>query len=428
MLVAGVYLLSMAGSWVVTDLGEALLSATRLLDEGSLDLAAPGASAPEVPWTVQSPGRPMRSRLAPLTPLTLAPLLAIDRLLGWDDPRPDGRLVHLQGVLACLGGLALMGAAVRRAGASPRAAGVAVAVTGLTWPVWRAARRAGPESLLVLLVCAFVAARTLEDVAPRRSRAVQWIVCGALPWTHPTGVFVAGALVLSVLLERNERSPVARLRHAAPHLLACAAGAASFMAIWNLGFHGDLLRGGYGLYGGASGFGQVPFLAGAANHVAALAPQVAPLVLLAAAGWWRGRSPIAAATAGPMLALVLLALFATFDQPEPERRLACAWPAFGAVLGRSFDGIDRRHAAPLSVGAAAALGLHFFMRDEGRYFQGLGGLFYPAVIWVELLVEGRPWWLVAVPVLALISVIWLAARRLAALPGATSDVELRRLP
>jgi len=294
-------------------------------------------------------------------------------------------------------------------------------VAGLSWPVWRAARRAGPESLLVFLVCAFVAARSREELAPGRSRAVQWIVCGVLPWTHPTGVFVAGALACSVLLEWKARSPVARLGHVAPHLLACTAGAASFMLLWNLGFHGDLISGGYGLYGGASGFGQVSALAGAVHHVAALALQVAPLVLLGAVGWWRARDPIPAATAGPLLALVLLALFATFDQPEPERRLACAWPAWGALLGHSFDRIDRRHATPLSVGATAAIALHFFMRDEGRYFQGLGGLFYPAVIWVELLVEGRPWWLVAVPVLALVSAIGLAARRLAALPGATSE-------
>lgn len=421
-LILAVYLLTLSGSWLSTDLGEALLTARSLLDRGSLTLAGPDQELAEMPWLHREDGEPLRSRLAPLTPATLAPLLALDRWLGFEKPRPDGRLVHLQGILACGAALALLGIAVRGSGGSPRAAALAVAMTGFAWPVWRSSRRAGPEALLILLVALFAAGRSLEARGDeRRGRALQWIAGLVLPWAHPTGVIVAIALALSVLLEAP-RGFGGRLRKAAPLAAAGAAGTLSVMLIWNLGVHGDLLRGGYGAYDPAAGFAHVSPLRGAWRYTAALAPQVGLLVGLAAAAWAASRPRVPpAATAAPLVTLGLLALFSTFYQPEPARRLACAWPAWGALLGHTWDRIDRPRAAAGLTVLAAMLGLHFFLREEGRYFEGPGGLFYPAVLWVELLLDGRSPWLVGVPVALLAGAAGVAGRALAGLDGATRD-------
>src|SRR4029453_3770865 len=51
---------------------------------------------------------PPPHRLPPGPALTLVPLLVLDRLLGWEDARDYGRLVHLQGHLFVLAGLALV--------------------------------------------------------------------------------------------------------------------------------------------------------------------------------------------------------------------------------------------------------------------------------------------------------------------------------
>jgi hypothetical protein len=138
------------------------------------------------------------------------------------------------------------------------------------------------------------------------------------------------------------------------------------------------------------------------------------------AGRPRGGVPPGAAAA-PLVTLGLLALFSTFYQPEPARRLACAWPLWGVLLGQTWDRVDRPRAVEALVLLAAAVGLHFFMREEGRYFEGPGGLFYPAVLWVELLLDGRSPWLVGVPVALLAGACWLCARALPGLSGPAGE-------
>src|SRR5262245_18340695 len=84
--VASLHLLTTAGGWYVTDHAEYLFVARRLLDHGSLDLAVPGAGrVASLPRVVTGPGGTLRSRLLPATPLTLVPLLAADRALGFQD-------------------------------------------------------------------------------------------------------------------------------------------------------------------------------------------------------------------------------------------------------------------------------------------------------------------------------------------------------
>jgi hypothetical protein len=234
-------------------------------------------------------------------------------------------------------------------------------------------------------------------------------------------VIVAAALALSVLLETpTSLGYRGRLASAAPTLAATAAGTLSLMLFWNLGVHGDLLRGGYGAYDEAAGFAHVTPVAGAWHYLRGVAPPAGLLVGTALWAWWASRPRLPpGALAAPLVTLGLLALFSTFYQPEPARRLACAWPAWGVLLGHTWDRVDRPRLAAWLVLLAASVGCAFFMRYEGRYFEGPGGLFYPAVLWVELLLDGWSPWLVGLPLALLAGTAWLAGRALPRLEGRT---------
>jgi hypothetical protein len=54
------------------------------------------------------------------------------------------------------------------------------------------------------------------------------------------------------------------------------------------------------------------------------------------------------------------------------------------------------------------------MAEEGRYYQGPDGLFYPSVLWVKLALDHAPAWKTLLPVAALVAMAALAAARLAA--------------
>jgi hypothetical protein len=185
LLIVSIQLLTLAGTWYIVDHHEVLYMARRLLHQGTFTLWRPGE--PPAPFNRWDPDGPTRSRFLPTTSLTVVPLLALDEALGWDDPRHFGRLVHLQGELFVLATLLLLAAALRRDGASPRAVALAVVVTGLSGPLWLISRRAGPEPILALLVCAFVAAGTRRGAEAGGGRGVQAAVCAALPWVHATG-------------------------------------------------------------------------------------------------------------------------------------------------------------------------------------------------------------------------------------------------
>jgi hypothetical protein len=95
-------------------------------------------------------------------------------------------------------------------------------------------------------------------------------------------------------------------------------------------------------------------------------------------------------------------MFASFHQPEPTRRLAAVWPAFGAVAGLTWDRVRLPAATPQAlVAATGLLGFYWLMRQEGRHFPGPGGLFYPNVVWVERILSGAPAWQL-LPALALL--------------------------
>lgn len=418
LLVASVHLLTTAGAWYVTDHAEYLFVARRLLDHGSFDLAEPGVRRLDaLPWVLPSSGETLRTRLLPVTPLTLVPFLALDRALGLEHPSQYGRLVHLQGHVFVLAGLGLLASALRRAGASAQATAVAVALTGLCWPVWLIARRIGPEPILLFLVCLYLAAESWVDARGRRRRGlVRFAVCALLPWVSPTGPLIGLALVLAEAFDalpcRRRGHDVGRVRPG-PVLPATAllVGIAGHTWLWNLHYHGHWWLGGYASYYASQGpFGASDPWSGLAVHVWDLVRQSPWLLLLALLGLSASRSPQAAGLTLPAtLTVLLLAVFATFHQPEPARRLAVVWPCWAALVGRTWDRLELRNPLPqMLVALAGATGLHGLFRDEGRRHLGPDGLYYPNVLWVERLISGAPLWQWA-PVLAALLLALLAS-------------------
>ncbi len=396
--VAALQLATLPGHWIVTDQGEALLSARRLLDAGTLTLADAGVAAvPEAPWAPVERGAPVRSRLLPGTTLLLAPLLALDRALGLARAREFGVLVHAQGALCLVAALAFASAGLRRSGFADAPAACALAALGLAWPAWMVAHRSGPEPALLALGCAFVAAPA--GSAGRWPRALALL---AMPWFNPSGsVLAAGLAGGAWLAERGGLA--ARTRAAGVELAAAGLGQALVMAAWNWGYHGHWLDGGYHLVEGRASFGVVPLHEGLARHAGALLVQAPALALLAALGL---RSAPAAAASAALVLCAHLLFFATYEFQEPARRLA---PALSALLPLAAAG-----AAALSPRARAGAvvlallsGLHHFFAVEGRSLAGPHGLFYPSIAWVE-------WWIAGGPGLPLLAATLVASLALLA--------------
>lgn len=108
----------------------------------------------------------------------------------------------------------------------------------------------------------------------------------------------------------------------------------------------------------------------------------------------------------------MVLVFATFPQPEPTRRMAAAWPAWGMAAGRMPSHLRLRLAARQAVLAlAAVVGFNGFWNAEGRYHAGPGGLFYPSVVWVRLWIASAPAWQFALPCAALVVALVIAAAR-----------------
>jgi len=404
LLVASVHLLTTAGAWYVTDHAEYLFVARRLLDRGSFDLAEPGVRRiAALPWLVEPPDGVLRTRLLPATPITLLPLLALDRALGLEERHQYGRLVHLQGHAFVLAGLALLASALRSYGASARATALTVALTGLAWPVWFVARRIGPEPILVFLVCLFLAAGGWAQGGFRRRAALaRFAVCGLLPWVSPTGPLIGLALASAGLvdawLDRARRQgaggedPARQRQEIWLPVLGLVLGLASFVLAWNQLYHGDWRLGGYALYAKTQFFGVEHPLLGLGRHVRALfleAPVIPPLLLM---GLRYSGAPRAQGLTLPLcLTTLLLLLFSSFYQPEPARRFAVVWPCWALVAGRTLDRIELRDPAPQALLALSGLsGFYWLILYEGRHHLGWDGLFYPNVLWVERLVARAP--------------------------------------
>lgn len=369
--VAAVQLATLPDSWIVTDQGEALLSARRLLDAGTLTLADAGATrVPEAPWARVEPGEPVRSRLLPGTTLLLVPLLALDRALGLGDGAASGALVDAQGALCLLAALGLLHVALTRRGVDDAAAATALAVLGLSWPAWMVAHRGGPEPALLALAAAFLAA------SDARARG---LVLATLPWFNPSGTVLACGLAAGRWAEQGGGLR-ARTWACRFELLGLIGGQALVTAGWNVGYHGHWLEGGYHLVGGRSAFGVVPPAEGLLRHATALLRDAPALVALAALGARAGGAITAVLVLG-----LHLAFFATYEFQEPARRLA---PTLALLAPLAAAGAGRLTPAlrAAAVALAAGAGLLHFFQAEGRSLAGPHGLFYPSIVWVE-------WWI-----------------------------------
>lgn len=421
-LVAAVHLLTTPGQWIVTDQKEYILVADRLVGRGSIHLAERDEGPrTELPWVAPArPGEPQRSRLLPLTALALAPFLLADRALGSTRPPTDRPLVHLQGHVFVLAGLGLLGLALTEHRAKSAAIASALVLTGLAWPVWQVSRRGGPEAIFFFLVALFLLGHSRAGdgtKTPGRGVLLMSAACASLPWGNPTGAVLGAALLVGVVGERAWTGQ--GLKPLGAPVLAWAASTAALIGLWNHGYHGHWWLGGYAShYGAAKSVVDAASLPrGIALHLRAVALDAGPLLAVAVAGALAGNRRDRAGLMTP-LALVgaMLLVFATFPQPEPTRRLAAAWPAWGLAAGRTLGRfrwtLTLREAV---LALAAVVGFYGFWSTEGRYHAGPGGLFYPSVVWVRLWIASAPAWQFVIPCAALVVLLVVATGKTARL-------------
>jgi hypothetical protein len=384
-LVASVHLLTTPAVLVVTDHVEMMFTAERLVSAGTLDLTdGPKASLPALPWVVGRPGMPLRTRHLPMTAITLAPLVALDHAVGHHPSGGLGPFTRLHGHLFVLGGLILLAQAILRSGAGSKAAAMAVALTGLAWPVWRASCAPSPEALLVFWLALYLWGTTLRG-APRTLTCVLALV--ALPWSHASGMILATALAVAELLLIGREEG---LMPALPAVAGAAAGIASVLIVWNHLYHGDWWTGGYALYR------PVDFLA--ADVVAELWAYVtrglldAPAVPIVLVGALLSRIAFSRApmTRALVTTLALIALLVRIVPAEPDRRLAPLWPLWALVAAAVWQRLGwRRPITQALIALQGLVGFHRFWSLFGRHLPGPRGLFYPNVLWVRWAIDGR---------------------------------------
>jgi hypothetical protein len=294
---------------------------------------------------------------------------------------------------------------------TPGAIAAALVLTGLAWPVWQVSRRGGPEAVFILLVGLFLVAQTRVASGTRHGVALMAVACALLPWGNPSGAILAAAMLAGSWGEAlwNGQHP----RRLAVPAAAWAASTAAQVVLWNHGYHGHWWLGGYAAYLATPGSVVDPpsVLGGLGLHLMAMAKEAGPLIAVAAAGAFAGDRRERAALFVPVaMVAAMLVVFAAFPQPEPTRRLAAAWPAWGYCAGRTIRNLSAGPTVRQGVIAlAAVIGFHGFWTTEGRYFAGPGGLFYPSVLWVRLWIESAPAWQFLVPAAALLAAMVVAA-------------------
>ena len=321
--VIGVHLLTTAGTWWITDHGEILVVADRFLTSGRLDLRDLRPAFAD--WTrITATRSNPETRFLPGSVLSLVPFLAIDRLLGWTEPK-QFRFVHLQGHFFVGASLLLAGLAVFRSTRSQPLAALAVFLAGLSWPVWMIARRLGPEPVLLFLVTLFITGGV----------RIRSLCLFALPWVHASGLILGVGLVSLFAFEEAKASA-----WVIP-LLALAGGVASVARLWNLPVHGNLIYGGYGAFAGDRFF-QLR------NPIAGITLQFLTIVVSTLSLWIFGvsRSRLGLGRC-LVVALPALLFFGTFSNTEVARRFAPFVAGWVILL--------MQRAAPLSFAFAMSL-------------------------------------------------------------------------
>lgn len=406
LLVACVHLLTTPAVLIVTDHQEMMFAAERLVSAGTLDLTdGPSKYLPALPWVVGRPGVPLRSRHLPMTAMTLAPLVVLDRVVGRHPSCGLGPFTRLHGHLFVLGGLFLLAHAIARSGLGAEAAAMAVAFTGFAWPVWRASCAPSPEALLVFWLAFYLWAATVHGRWRTLVRALPLL---ALPWAHASGMILAAALAVTELLLLDREEGVMPAVRAAG---AAAIGIVSVLVLWNALYHGHWWAGGYALYQPAQ-FMAANVFAGLWTYVAeglCEAPAV-PLVLLGAL-LSRIAFPRAPTMRAVLLTLALIALLARIVPAEPDRRLAPLWPAWAFVAAAVWERLAwRRPVAQALLALQALVGFDRFWSLFGRHLPGPRGLYYPNILWVQWAIGGHAAAAAAAATLLLMALLLAAMR------------------
>lgn len=387
-LIAALHLLTAAGSWLDGDHAEMLLMARRLVVQGTFTLAPAGEAAAELPWRPPRADQSMRARFHPGTAVAVAPLLLVDRALGWDAPPDLGRVVHFGGHLYVLGALGLVAAALRRHGASACAASAAVLLLGTAWPVWQVARHGGAEP-----VVGFLIALHLWGVAAG-SRAASIGALVLLPWTHPTGFVLAPILALG-RLAGGAPAELAAWRETVAALAAAIASVASVLVVWNHLYHGNWWGGGYAAAVPSGLLTRPPASVWLQDYASQCALFVPLLVTLGTAALGTGRDGrrLLALPLGLLLGVsFLFSLYSPTLGQDPVRRLAPVWLAWGFVVGRVWDRLELRDATAWGLlTLSLAIGLYWFLLREST-FGSPGGVSYPLLWWLERAMKGDAAW------------------------------------
>ena len=385
-LVAGLHLLTAAGSWLDGDHAEMLLMSRRLVTQATFTLAPAGERAAELPWRAASPDRPLRARFHPGTAVAVAPLVLIDRAFGWDAPPDLGRVVLLGGHLYVLGALALVAAALRRRGTSSGAAAVAVLLLGTAWPVWQVARHAGAEPVVGFLIALHLWG------AAAGSRAARMGALLLLPWAHPTGFVLAPILALGGLVD-EATGWAAGWRDAGAALLAAIASVASVLIVWNHLYHGSWWGGGYAAAVPSGLLKRPPatvWLQDYASQCALFVPLLVTLGAAALGDRHRGLRLLAMPLALFVGVSFLFSVFSPTLGQDPVRRLAPVWLAWGWLVGSVWDELDLRGTTAWGlIALSLVIGVYWFLLRESN-IGSPSGVSYPLVWWFRLAAEGDP--------------------------------------
>ncbi len=383
LLVGSLLLATLPGVWILTDQAYAFAAARRLAEAGSFVLAGPGqGSAPDLSWIAPGPQGEVRTQIYPLVPVLLAPLAWLDSRLGLWGAGLSGTFVHVLNPGLIVLAVLMAGRRLWRETGRYDATVFVVLATGVLWPTHQVARRGMAEPLLILLLTMYVCA------LPDRSSRVRGLALALLPWAHPTGLVLGAALGGLAVLRQG--------RAAWREAVAGASSTLLLLGLWNYGFHGHWLKGGYASLEPSGGaFGVHSLWSGLVFQLAEVLenpmPLAATLVVLASAyGRWQRLRDLAP---GYLALFTLLLLFSTHYfhvAGEPTRHLAVVWPMVHIGLARAWPAQPwaRRLLWGLLI-AQAVLSIHWFVALDGRYWEGPGGFFYPGVLWVKLAIDGR---------------------------------------
>jgi len=368
--VTAFHLLSTSGGWWITDHGEILAVAHRLLSAGHYDLRDLGPGFED--WTRIAEARgSFETRFLPLSVLVLTPLLALDRLFGWGDPS-SFHFVYLQGHLLVSAGLAMIGRFCRRSSGSASATAVGLMSLGFSWPVWMIARRLGPEPVLFLLLCLFGTG----------GRWARMGVLVALPWVHASGALLGLGALLWSRFETRTPSGLNLLQGG----LAWLAGAGSVAVLWNLPVHGQLLMGGYSAYL-ADPFFKIQ------NPLYGVVAQVGPMLFWTVPLWIPAlRSPSGVLRPSLALWFPFVTFLSLFSNTEPERRLSPLLGLWAITLLPAAEAVKGKTAMALSA-LALALGLLGLSTDFVDSFPTPIGVYSGPLLLIPRLafVAHRPW-------------------------------------